>query len=65
MTLLDRNIVIVLSFSCDNDGRDKVMTASEIVDVNVNLSFKAMFVKVHKITNQIPELYPSMHIYNS
>jgi hypothetical protein len=48
-----------------NNGRDKVMTASEIVDVNVNLSYKAMFDKVHKITNQTPELYPSMHIYNS
>lgn len=48
-----------------NNGRDKVMTASEIVDVNVNLSCKAMFDKVHKITNQIPELYPSMHIYSS
>lgn len=69
MTLLDRKLYIVLSFSCDyNDelnGRDKVMTASEIVDVNVNLSFKAMFDQVHKITNQIPELYPSMHIYSS
>ncbi|EHB66696.1 hypothetical protein J2Z18_002904 [Paenibacillus lactis] len=41
------------------------MTVSEIVDVYVNLSFKAMFDQVHKITNQIPELYPSMHIYNS
>lgn len=26
------------------------MTASEIVDVNVNLSYKAMFDKVHIIT---------------
>lgn len=41
------------------------MTASEIVDVNVNLSYKTMFGKVHKITIQIPELYPSMHIYSS
>ncbi len=41
------------------------MTASEIVDVNVNLSFKARFDQVHKTTNQIPELYPSMHIYSS
>jgi len=37
------------------------MTISEIVDVKVNLSLRAMFDKVHQITNQIPELYPSMH----
>lgn len=39
------------------------MTISEIVDDQVNLYSRAMFDMVHQITNQIPELYPSMHRY--
>lgn len=35
----------------------------EIVDVNVNLSFKMIVDMVHKITKQLPELYPSIYRY--
>ncbi len=39
------------------------MTISEVVDDQVSLSLRATLDKVHPITNQIPELYPSMHRY--
>ncbi|SEM61436.1 hypothetical protein SAMN04488688_1169 [Paenibacillus sp. cl141a] len=39
------------------------MTELEVVDVDVNLSKRGTLDKVHTITNQIPELYPSIFIY--
>ncbi|WP_278044613.1 hypothetical protein [Paenibacillus solani] len=38
------------------------MTELEVVDVYVNLSILSNVDKVHTITNQIPELYPSILI---
>ncbi len=37
------------------------MTESEVVDVNVNLSFKMIVDMVHQTTKQPPELYPSIY----
>lgn len=39
------------------------MDISEVVDVHVNLSTRLIIDMVHQITNQIPELYPSMYRY--
>ncbi|MBP1993038.1 hypothetical protein J2Z66_004655 [Paenibacillus eucommiae] len=36
---------------------------AEVVDVNVNLSFKMIVDMVHQITKQPPELYPSIYKY--
>lgn len=55
----------IKQFQADKRAGYISISNSEIVDVNVNLSCKSMFDKVHKITNQIPELYPSMHMYSS
>lgn len=35
----------------------------EVVDVNVNLSFKTIVDMVHKITKKLPELYPLIQRY--
>lgn len=46
------------SYLRDLEGRDKAMSELEVVDVQVNLSFPRFFGMVHRINNQLPELYP-------